>query len=31
MTRCILGWTRSYGMKASKFTDANKAFVIKQK
>jgi|TARA_R100001126_G_C4747567_1_gene111428 putative transposase len=26
----ILGWTRSYGMKASKFTDAQKAFVIKQ-
>ncbi|MBB3991699.1 putative transposase [Croceicoccus naphthovorans] len=26
----ILGWARSYGMKASKFTDAQKAFVIKQ-
>ena len=26
----ILGWVRSDGMKASKFTDAQKAFVIKQ-
>jgi putative transposase len=26
----ILGWAMSYGMKASKFTDAQKAFVIKQ-
>ena len=26
----ILGWARSYGMKASKFTDAQKAFVVKQ-
>lgn len=26
----ILGWARSCGMKASKFTDAQKAFVIKQ-
>ncbi len=26
----ILGWTRSRGMKAPKFTDAQKAFVIKQ-
>jgi len=26
----ILGWTRSYGMKASTFTDPQKAFVIKE-
>ncbi len=26
----FLGWTRRFGMKASKFTDAQKAFVVKQ-
>jgi putative transposase len=26
----ILGWARSYGMKASKFTAAQKSYVIKQ-
>src|SRR3546814_19735579 len=26
----ILGWARRFGVKASKFTDAQKAFVIKQ-
>jgi hypothetical protein len=25
----ILGWTRRFGMRASKFTDAPKAFVVK--
>jgi putative transposase len=26
----FLGWARRFGVKASKFTDAQKAFVIKQ-
>jgi putative transposase len=26
----MLGWARRFGVKASKFTDAQKAFVIKQ-
>jgi putative transposase len=26
----FLGWTRRFGMKATKFTDAQKAFVVKQ-
>jgi putative transposase len=26
----FLGWTRRFGMKASKFMDAQKAFVVKQ-
>lgn len=27
---CFLGWARNHGMEASKFPDAQRAFVVKQ-